>query len=78
ISYFPHLVEKNPQTGNLGSLIKIFLSRTKELKTSAECQNHLFIWQSHNALFIICCLLKVLIFLIKRKQQAHTVSIHEC
>ncbi|XP_065518679.1 dymeclin isoform X1 [Lathamus discolor] len=55
------LVEKNPRTGNLGSLIKVFLSRTKELKISAECQNHLFIWQAHNALFIICCLLKVFI-----------------
>uniref|UniRef100_A0A803V499 Dymeclin n=1 Tax=Ficedula albicollis TaxID=59894 RepID=A0A803V499_FICAL len=54
-------VEKNPRTGNLGSLIKVFLSRTKELKISAECQNHLFIWQAHNALFIICCLLKVFI-----------------
>uniref|UniRef100_A0A8C8E896 Dymeclin n=2 Tax=Strigidae TaxID=30459 RepID=A0A8C8E896_9STRI len=36
-------------------------NRTKELKISAECQNHLFIWQAHNALFIICCLLKVFI-----------------
>lgn len=42
-------------------MIKVFLSRTKELKISAECQNHLFIWQAHNALFIICCLLKVFI-----------------
>uniref|UniRef100_A0A2D4PTB8 Dymeclin n=4 Tax=Micrurus TaxID=8634 RepID=A0A2D4PTB8_MICSU len=55
------LVENNPRTGNLASLIKVFLSRTKELKISAECQNHLFIWQAQNALFIICCLLKVLI-----------------
>ncbi|KAM6475032.1 dymeclin isoform 2-T3 [Liasis olivaceus] len=55
------LVENNLRTGNLASLIKVFLSRTKELKISAECQNHLFIWQAQNALFIICCLLKVLI-----------------
>ncbi|XP_040434765.1 uncharacterized protein LOC121080689 [Falco naumanni] len=61
ISVCKSLVEKNPQTGNLGSLIKVFLSRTKEFKISAECQNHLFIWQAHNALFIICCLLKVFI-----------------
>nr|XP_036874924.1 dymeclin [Manis javanica] len=53
--------ENNPRTGNLGALIKVFLSRTKELKLSAECQNHIFIWQTHNALFIICCLLKVFI-----------------
>ncbi|XP_058026953.1 dymeclin isoform X3 [Ahaetulla prasina] len=55
------IVENNPRTGNLASLVKVFLSRTKELKISAECQNHLFIWQAQNALFIICCLLKVLI-----------------
>ncbi|NWQ65605.1 DYM protein, partial [Neopipo cinnamomea] len=61
ISVCKSLVEKNPRTGNLGSLIKVFLSRTKELKISAECQNHLFIWQAHKALFIICCLLKVFI-----------------
>ncbi|XP_020841475.1 dymeclin isoform X2 [Phascolarctos cinereus] len=54
-------VENNPRTGNLGALIKVFLSRTKELKISAECQNHLFIWQAHNALFLISCLLKVFI-----------------
>ncbi|TFK08082.1 galanin receptor type 3 [Platysternon megacephalum] len=59
ISICKSLVENNPRTGNLGALIKVFLSRTKELKISAECQNHLFIWQAHNALFIICCLLKV-------------------
>ncbi|XP_077792625.1 dymeclin isoform X4 [Podarcis muralis] len=61
ISVCKSLVENNPRTGNLTALIKVFLSRTKELKISAECQNHLFIWQTHNALFIICCLLKVLI-----------------
>ncbi|NWV71791.1 DYM protein, partial [Malurus elegans] len=65
------LVEKNPRTGNLGSLIKVFLSRTKELKISAESllilvcscffSTHLFIWQGHNPLFIICYLLKVFI-----------------
>ncbi|XP_074851896.1 dymeclin isoform X2 [Carettochelys insculpta] len=61
ISVCKSLVENNPRTGNLGALVKVFLSRTKELKISAECQNHLFIWQAHNALFIICYLLKVFI-----------------
>ncbi|XP_060029832.1 dymeclin isoform X4 [Erinaceus europaeus] len=61
ISVCRSLVENNPRTGNLGALIKVFLSRTKELKLSAECQNHIFIWQTHNALLIICCLLKVFI-----------------
>ncbi|XP_071989253.1 dymeclin isoform X1 [Engystomops pustulosus] len=61
ISICKSLIENNPRTGNLSALIRVFLSRTKELKISAECQNQLFIWQAHNALFIICCLLKVFI-----------------
>lgn len=61
ISVCKSLVENNPRTGNLAALTKVFLARTRELRLSAECQNHIFIWQTHNALFIICCLLKVFI-----------------
>ncbi|KAM3845146.1 dymeclin isoform 1-T4 [Vipera latastei] len=61
VSVCKSLVENNPRTGNLAALIKVFLSRTKEIQISAECQNHLFIWQAQNALFLICCLLKVLV-----------------
>ncbi|XP_018411239.1 PREDICTED: dymeclin isoform X2 [Nanorana parkeri] len=62
------LIENNPRTGNLGSLIRVLLSRTKELKISAECQNQLFLWQTHNALFIISCLLKVFISHVSEKE----------
>ncbi|XP_077592794.1 dymeclin isoform X1 [Stigmatopora nigra] len=55
------LIENNPRTGNFGTLVRIFLGRTKELKISTECQDQLFIWQAHNALFMIRCLLKVFI-----------------
>ncbi|KAL6096782.1 dymeclin isoform X1 [Pungitius pungitius] len=55
------LIENNPRTGNFGALIRVFLGRTKELKISTECQDQLFIWQAHNALFMIRCLLKVFI-----------------
>ncbi|KAK9532491.1 hypothetical protein VZT92_009872 [Zoarces viviparus] len=54
-------IENNPRSGNFGALVRIFLSRTKELKISTECQDQLFIWQAHNALFMIRCLLKVFI-----------------
>nr|XP_046230377.1 dymeclin [Scatophagus argus] len=54
-------IENNPRTGNFGALVRIFLGRTKELKISTECQDQLFIWQAHNALFMIRCLLKVFI-----------------
>ncbi|XP_061589245.1 dymeclin [Cololabis saira] len=55
------LIENNPRTGNFGALVRIFLGRTRELKISTECQDQLFIWQAHNALFMIRCLLKVFI-----------------
>ncbi|XP_075943601.1 dymeclin [Anarhichas minor] len=54
-------IENNPRSGNFGALVRIFLCRTKELKISTECQDQLFIWQAHNALFMIRCLLKVFI-----------------
>ncbi|XP_071322041.1 dymeclin isoform X1 [Trachinotus anak] len=54
-------IENNPRSGNFGALVRIFLGRTKELKISTECQDQLFIWQAHNALFMIRCLLKVFI-----------------
>lgn len=55
------LIENNPRSGNFGALVRVFLGRTKELKISTECQDQLFIWQAHNALFMIRCLLKVFI-----------------
>ncbi|XP_072309318.1 dymeclin [Eucyclogobius newberryi] len=55
------LMENNPRSGNFCALVRIFLGRTKELKISTECQDQLFIWQAHNALFMIRCLLKVFI-----------------
>uniref|UniRef100_S4RQQ8 Dymeclin n=1 Tax=Petromyzon marinus TaxID=7757 RepID=S4RQQ8_PETMA len=54
------LINNNPRTGNFAALVNVFISRTKELKISAECQNELFIWQAHNALFIVRCLIKAL------------------
>ncbi|XP_062410102.1 dymeclin [Sardina pilchardus] len=55
------LIENNPRSGNFGALVRIFLARTKELKISTECQDQLFIWQAHNALLLVRCLLKVFI-----------------
>lgn len=61
IPFAKALIENNPRTGNFGALVRVFLGRTKELKISTECQDQLFIWQAHNALFMIRCLLKVFI-----------------
>jgi len=54
------LVDHNQHTGNFTSLVKVFLSRTSELKSSAECDDHIFIWQTCNALFTIRHLCKFL------------------
>ncbi|KTG44616.1 hypothetical protein cypCar_00021448 [Cyprinus carpio] len=32
------LIQNNPRSGNFGALVRVFLSRTKELKISTECQ----------------------------------------
>ncbi|KAM9450962.1 dymeclin isoform 1-T3 [Clarias gariepinus] len=55
------LIKNNPRSGNFSALVRVFLGRTKELKISTECQDQLFIWQAHNALFLVRCLLKVFI-----------------
>uniref|UniRef100_A0A8C4X8E1 Dymeclin n=1 Tax=Erpetoichthys calabaricus TaxID=27687 RepID=A0A8C4X8E1_ERPCA len=60
--------ENNPRTGNFRALVKVFLSRTKELKISTECQDQLFIWQAHNALFMIRCLIKVFVGLMPEEE----------
>ncbi|GCC31170.1 hypothetical protein chiPu_0009627 [Chiloscyllium punctatum] len=68
LSISKSLIENNPRTENFQALVKIFLSRTNELKVSAECQDQLFIWQAHNALFIIRCLLKVFVSQISEEE----------
>ncbi|KAG9266356.1 dymeclin [Astyanax mexicanus] len=55
------LIQNNSRSGNFAALVRVFLGRTKELKISTECQDQLFIWQAHNALFLVRCLLKVFI-----------------
>merc|ERR1712071_619890 len=47
------LRSNNETTGNIASLLKVFLVRATELKASAQCENRIFIWQTCNALFIL-------------------------
>lgn len=54
------LVENNQHTGNFTSLLKVFLSRSKEIKSSVECGDKMFVWQCCNALYIIRHLCKFL------------------
>jgi len=50
---FQLLRSNNETTGNIASLLKVFLVRATELKASAQCENRIFIWQTCNALFIL-------------------------
>lgn len=59
-SHCKSLVENNQHTGNFTSLLKVFLSRSKELKSSVECGDRMFVWQCCNALYIIRHLCKFL------------------
>ncbi|KAK8396920.1 hypothetical protein O3P69_005130 [Scylla paramamosain] len=58
---YVELVQNHGKSGNVASLIHVFLSRATELKASAQCENTVFTWQAHNALFIVRCVCKLLI-----------------
>lgn len=60
-SLYDQLIVNNPSTGNISALIRVFLTRSTELKASAQCDDNVFTWQAHNALFIIRCICKLLI-----------------
>ncbi|XP_035212271.1 dymeclin-like [Stegodyphus dumicola] len=55
------LLNNNPLTGNVSSLIKVFLLHSSELKAALQCENTVFIWQAYNSLFILRCILKYFI-----------------
>ncbi|XP_042890288.1 dymeclin-like isoform X2 [Penaeus japonicus] len=61
VSLYPELLNNNKTSGNVASLIRVFLSRATELKASAQCDDSVFTWQAHNALFIVRCVCKLLI-----------------
>ena len=61
LNYCKLLFANNQRTGNFTSLVKIFLSRSSELKSSAECSDDIFLWQTLNALHILRHLCKFLV-----------------
>ncbi|XP_033624663.1 dymeclin-like isoform X2 [Asterias rubens] len=52
------LAQNNLQSGNLCTLVKVFLKRAAELKEYSQKEDHVFIWQTYNALFIVRSALK--------------------
>ncbi|XP_037950321.1 dymeclin-like [Teleopsis dalmanni] len=54
-------LSNNLKTGNLGSLITVFLEKVSELLSLSDQESNRHIWQTFNALFIIRCLVKYII-----------------
>ncbi|CAG9761840.1 unnamed protein product [Ceutorhynchus assimilis] len=54
------LLKNNLSSGNLGTLIHLFISRSSELLVATDSEANLFNWQLFNNLFTIRCVLKFL------------------
>ncbi|XP_045457688.1 dymeclin [Melitaea cinxia] len=57
-------LQNNPQTGNLGSLVQVFITRATELLAEPNSDNVMLAWQSYNALFVIRAVTKYLVELV--------------
>lgn len=54
-------VNHNLITGNLGSLVSVFVTRVEDLLVVSEEESPRYAWETFNALFVIRCLTKYLI-----------------
>ncbi|XP_045508193.1 dymeclin [Colias croceus] len=54
-------LQNNPQTGNLGSLVQVFITRATELLAAPNTDNVMLAWQSYNAIFFIRSVTKYLV-----------------
>ncbi|KAJ3649162.1 hypothetical protein Zmor_020918 [Zophobas morio] len=68
------LLKNNHISGNLGSIIDVFLSRASELLAATTTDASLFIWQLFNILFIIRCILKFLTETVTEEQLIEQVE----
>ncbi|CAK1593414.1 unnamed protein product [Parnassius mnemosyne] len=54
-------LQNNLQTGNLGSLVQVFITRATELLAAPNSDNVMLAWQTFNALFVIRAVSKYLV-----------------
>lgn len=54
-------ISHNLQSGNLGTLVEVYLNRVEELLSLSDQQNNVLVWQTFNALFIFRTLAKYMI-----------------
>lgn len=60
-SHLQKFLQNNPQTGNLGSLVQVFITRATELLAAPNSDNVMLAWQTFNALFVIRAVSKYLV-----------------
>ncbi|XP_073965031.1 dymeclin [Choristoneura fumiferana] len=60
-SLLQQFLANNGDTGNLGSLLQVFITRATELLASPTSDNVMLAWQTFNALFVIRAVLKYLV-----------------
>nr|XP_026483757.1 dymeclin isoform X2 [Vanessa tameamea] len=63
-SLLQKFLQNNQQTGNLGSLVQVFITRATELLAAPNSDNVMLAWQSYNALFVIRAVTKYLVELV--------------
>ncbi|XP_052742858.1 dymeclin [Bicyclus anynana] len=54
-------LQNNQQTGNLGSLVQVFITRATELLAAPNSDNVMLAWQCYNALYVIRAVTKYLV-----------------
>ncbi|GJQ81413.1 hypothetical protein Trydic_g18278 [Trypoxylus dichotomus] len=62
------LLTNNLQSGNIGSLIRVFLTRCGELLGATNTNDNVYCWQIFNSLFMIRCILKYLTETVNEEQ----------
>ncbi|GLV36306.1 uncharacterized protein CBL_08800 [Carabus blaptoides fortunei] len=62
------ILSNNMTSGNVGSLIQVFLIRASELLASTNTENNMFAWQTFNTLFLIRCITKYLVETVSEEQ----------
>ncbi|VVD00874.1 unnamed protein product, partial [Leptidea sinapis] len=60
-AFLEKILQNNPQTGNLGSLVKVFITRATELLATPNADNVMAAWHCYNALFVIRTVTKYLV-----------------
>ncbi|CAG9573708.1 unnamed protein product [Danaus chrysippus] len=63
-SLLQKFLQNNPQTGNFGSLVQVFITRATELLAAPNSDNVMLAWQSYNALFVVRAVAKYLVELV--------------